>query len=502
MESFYLGSATSTTASVARASKSKLDAAVEGLLPWLVDDGRKSRVPIVLAARDDESSQYRCRCSYQVLKLECTDNASAAGRRNSKLQYAVRRNHQPVPIQATFDTIIANRRIQRAMAGLLTMLNDEDEEGRDESLNCLRTNLTSATFSTSWDECDCVLSMNYCPTVVEPAKWKRQARWVQQQLDLLQVSGRSKNVHLRANEAAEPVCLSDTLVLRKRATDLHSTEWSWNVEIHPTGNNNGDDVSTPRAPEDQSGRDCSASEIVRYEKPESAFYHPNPYVMCRALSWILHRIDVCESTLLSSAGPRPPRRRDLRLLELYCGCGAHTLAILQSSRNSSRRVVAVENDIRLVRALQRNCQLNGIRCSIEGEKPQQGHGEEGEAKEDDRHGASAARALLRVVAQDAGRYVTQLLRRPTSAAPDPSGGYDVMLVDPPKQGLDASVCDFACSHGELRHVLYVSCGREALLRDLQRLAARFQVVDCVLLDLFPGTSAVETLVHLQRRTAS
>ena len=179
------------------------------------------------------------------------------------------------------------------------------------------------------------------------------------------------------------------------------------------------------------------------------------------------------------------------------------MAILRSSRGTSRRVVAVENDDRLIRALQRNCQLNGIHCDVLHDPPTQcdGDDEEDEATEENTRGGASAQIRLSVVAQDAGRYVKHLLRCPTSGRPDRWRGFDVMLVDPPKHGLDASVCDFASAHASLQHVLYVSCGRGALLRDLQRLDAHFQIVDCVLLDLFPGTSTVETLVHLQRRSA-
>jgi 16S rRNA G966 N2-methylase RsmD len=499
MESVRRGSP-SFSASVTRDSRSKLHAAVEGLLPWLVDETGKACVPAVLAADVDESTHYRCRCSYQVLQnCESTGENAAAGR--SKLQYAVRRKYQPVPIQAACDSSIANRRIQRAMTELLKMLNDDRT---DESLGSMRENLTSVTFSSSWDERECVLSMNYFPAVVEPAQWKSQACTVLKQLNLSQISGRSKKSHLRANETDEPVCLSDTLVLcRNGAAILHPTEWSWSVKIQSSGNDHDHLKATLCSPEDRNRSAPRAFELVHYEKPESAFSHPNPYVMCRALSWILHRLEVCNSRRLPSSISAAPRN-DLRLLELYCGCGAHTMAILQSSRRTIRRVVAVENDDRLIRALQRNCQLNGIQCNVQRDSPQRcrSDDEQDQAKEVDRGGASA-QARLRVVAQDAGQYVKQLLRRPNPAQPDSDHrrDYDVMLLDPPKQGLDASVCDFACSHTSLQHVLYVSCGREALLRDLRRLDGHFQVVDCVLLDLFPGTSAVETLVHLRRRSA-
>jgi tRNA/tmRNA/rRNA uracil-C5-methylase (TrmA/RlmC/RlmD family) len=71
-----------------------------------------------------------------------------------------------------------------------------------------------------------------------------------------------------------------------------------------------------------------------------------------------------------------------------------------------------------------------------------------------------------------------------------------LLVDPPRSGLHESVCRLAAG---VMHILYISCGHEALLRDLNILGEMFEVVDCVLLDLFPGTRSVESLVHLQRR---
>lgn len=70
-------------------------------------------------------------------------------------------------------------------------------------------------------------------------------------------------------------------------------------------------------------------------------------------------------------------------------------------------------------------------------------------------------------------------------------------------------------------MLYMLCGWEVLQRDLECLCwspsspppcqrqneaggdgcneNRIEVIDCVLLDLFPGTDAVESLVHLWRR---
>ena len=61
--------------------------------------------------------------------------------------------------------------------------------------------------------------------------------------------------------------------------------------------------------------------------------------------------------------------------------------------------------------------------------------------------------------------------------------------------------------GTFRRVIYVSCGRRALLRDLTILCGRseeeggggFDVADLAVINLFPGMDVVETLVHLKRR---
>jgi len=52
-----------------------------------------------------------------------------------------------------------------------------------------------------------------------------------------------------------------------------------------------------------------------------------------------------------------------------------------------------------------------------------------------------------------------------------------------------------------RNILYVSCGHKALLRDLERLSACYEVVNCAQMDLFPRTDSIETLVHLRKKGA-
>jgi len=77
----------------------------------------------------------------------------------------------------------------------------------------------------------------------------------------------------------------------------------------------------------------------------------------------------------------------------------------------------------------------------------------------------------------------------------------VLLVDPPRQGLDIKVCEMANQVLDISHILYVSCGREALLRDVKQLQPSFSPVSSLILDLFPRTDSVETLVHFERRVS-
>jgi len=77
--------------------------------------------------------------------------------------------------------------------------------------------------------------------------------------------------------------------------------------------------------------------------------------------------------------------------------------------------------------------------------------------------------------------------------------YSILLVDPPRMGLGETVCNFAIQQDSFTDILYISCGRNALQQDLNRLLISYYIADCQLLDLFPRTNAVETLVHLKRR---
>ena len=78
------------------------------------------------------------------------------------------------------------------------------------------------------------------------------------------------------------------------------------------------------------------------------------------------------------------------------------------------------------------------------------------------------------------------------------GEYDVVLVDPPRNGLSR-----ACVHALIRigvpRVLYLSCDTPTLARDVGRLCTSgYRVARVQPFDMFPQTAHLETLVELLR----
>ena len=179
--------------------------------------------------------------------------------------------------------------------------------------------------------------------------------------------------------------------------------------------------------------------------------------MLTSLHWILTRLVEMSNR----------SKRKLTLLEMYNGLGAHTIPLAKCGFLS--RIVAVELDERLVRACKHNVELNGC-------------------------------ADVEVYKGDAAEWARRAMKRDSRRAKSAAAEccFDVLLVDPPRDGLTEDVCRMA-KEGTFAHVLYVSCGRRALLRDLGSLCSAFDVADLAVIDLFPGTDAVETLVHLTRR---
>jgi 23S rRNA (uracil1939-C5)-methyltransferase len=71
-------------------------------------------------------------------------------------------------------------------------------------------------------------------------------------------------------------------------------------------------------------------------------------------------------------------------------------------------------------------------------------------------------------------------------------------MDPPRAGVGAEVCSFLARIAA-PEIIYVSCDPITLARDLKMLAqAGYNIVELHLVDLFPQTFHLETVVILRR----
>ncbi|HMM05678.1 MAG TPA: class I SAM-dependent RNA methyltransferase [Clostridiales bacterium] len=77
---------------------------------------------------------------------------------------------------------------------------------------------------------------------------------------------------------------------------------------------------------------------------------------------------------------------------------------------------------------------------------------------------------------------------------------DVVLLDPPRQGLQKDVAKTVAAYGA-QNILYISCDPASLSRDLQELTKSYKVVSAKPFDLFPRTAHVETCVLLSHKNS-
>jgi len=79
---------------------------------------------------------------------------------------------------------------------------------------------------------------------------------------------------------------------------------------------------------------------------------------------------------------------------------------------------------------------------------------------------------------------------------------DVLLLDPPRNGLDPRVCDAIREH-QPGHIAYVSCNPATLARDLALLCAEgcYELKQVVPFDFFPQTTHIEAMAILTSSAA-
>ena len=144
------------------------------------------------------------------------------------------------------------------------------------------------------------------------------------------------------------------------------------------------------------------------------------------------------------------------VLDLYCGVGTITLAMAKSAG----KVIGVEVIPQAVQDAKDNAVRNGIENA-------------------------------EFFCGDAGQAALELESKGIKA--------DVVVVDPPRKGLNADTIE-ALSRFAPRRIVYVSCDPATLARDVALLKERgYSVLNATAADLFPRCAHVETVVLLSRK---
>jgi len=148
---------------------------------------------------------------------------------------------------------------------------------------------------------------------------------------------------------------------------------------------------------------------------------------------------------------------DELVLELYCGTGTITLTMAPHAG----KVIGAEIVPEAIADAKENAQRNGI---------------------------DNVEFLCGDAADIAARFTHEGLRP------------DVIVVDPPRKGLDEAVVE-AILAMEAKKVVYISCDCATLARDCKRMAERYALTKAVAVDLFPRTMHIETAALLERIAA-
>lgn len=147
-----------------------------------------------------------------------------------------------------------------------------------------------------------------------------------------------------------------------------------------------------------------------------------------------------------------------RLLDAYCGIG--TIGMYASSL--VKEVLGVELNKDAVQDAKNNAMLNRIQN-------------------------------IRFVAEDAGKFMVKAAQQKQK--------FDVVIMDPPRSGSSKEFMD-ACGKLRPKQIVYISCDPMTQIHDLEYFKKLgYSTQDMYLVDMFPNTQHVESVVLIQRKNS-
>lgn len=139
-----------------------------------------------------------------------------------------------------------------------------------------------------------------------------------------------------------------------------------------------------------------------------------------------------------------------RVLDLYCGTGSIGIYV----SNCCKEILGIEINESSVRDANFNIELNNIKN-------------------------------MKVIKGSVGKVLKSGI------------GYDGVIVDPPRSGLDKKTKETLLEI-KSEKLIYVSCDPITLARDLKVFSSLYEVQDMVLVDMFPNTYHIESVVFLKK----
>lgn len=186
---------------------------------------------------------------------------------------------------------------------------------------------------------------------------------------------------------------------------------------------------------------------------EGNFSQPNIYT-CQ------HMIDFARSLCRN--------KKDVDLIELYCGSGTFTVCLADLFRQALSTEVSRVPTATALKNIEKNQIVNTkiVRLSA----------------------VEVAEALT---------GVREFKRLQQEQIDINSYNFDTLLIDPPRSGLEFQEArDFTA---KFDHIIYVSCGPQSLVEDLGYLCKTHEIRALAFFDQFPYTPHLETIVELCRK---
>ncbi len=76
---------------------------------------------------------------------------------------------------------------------------------------------------------------------------------------------------------------------------------------------------------------------------------------------------------------------------------------------------------------------------------------------------------------------------------------EIVIIDPPRNGIEKNFCQKILDFDFIKRIVYISCNPTTLARDLKVMTKKFRIERSYLIDMFPQTHHIESIVVLKNK---